>query len=299
MTHSITNPIEDTELIITERGTVYHLDLAPEHLAPIIITVGSQDRVKEVSKHFDSITHRAQHREFVTHTGSIGAREISVVSTGIGSGNIDIVFNEIDALVNIDFATRTVKAKKTQLSIIRLGTCGALQRDIAVDSMIVSTHGIGLDNLLLYYSPANNAEECYILNEFQRHTNLGGNNIHPYINEASIGLLRHFGTQYIHGITATCPGFYGPQGRSLRLKPAIPNLLDTLAAFSCKDTRIVNFEMETAAIYGMGKLLGHKCLSVSAALANRATKVFSKNPDLAIEKMIAHSLEIISGMQAL
>ena len=296
MSKNIINPIEDTELIINERGRIYHLDLAPEHLAHTIITVGSPDRVKEVSKHFDMITHKAQHREFITHTGRIGAKEISVISTGIGSGNIDIVFNELDALVNIDFKTRSIKDAKTSLSIIRLGTCGALQKDIPVDSMIVSSHGIGLDNLLLYYKLTNTPDETYILNEFLQHTNIGMKNIAPYINEASISLHRHFGPEYVHGITATCPGFYAPQGRTLRLTPTFPDLLDALATFSCKDTRITNFEMETAAIYGMGKLLGHKYLSISAALANRATKSFSKNPDLAVDKMIVRSLEIIVGI---
>jgi uridine phosphorylase len=296
MSNNIIKPIADTELIINERGHIYHLDLTPEHLATTVITVGSPDRVKEVSKHFDAITHKAQHREFITHNGRIGAKEISVISTGIGSGNIDIVFNEMDALVNIDFKTRAIKDDKTSLSIIRLGTCGALQKDIPVDSMIVSSHGIGLDNLLLYYKTANTPDERYILNEFLRHTNIGMKNIAPYINEASISLRKHFGPEYVHGITATCPGFYAPQGRTLRLAPTFPDLLDALATFSCMDTRITNFEMETAAIYGMGKLLGHKYLSISAALANRATKAFSKNPDAAVEKMILHSLEIIVGM---
>jgi uridine phosphorylase len=162
--------------------------------------------------------------------------------------------------------------------------------------MIVSSHGIGLDNLLLYYRTTNNPDETYILNEFLRHTSIGVKNISPYITEASIALRRHFGPEYVHGITATCPGFYAPQSRTLRLTPTFPDLLDALATFSCKDSRITNFEMETAAIYGMGKLLGHKCLSVSAALANRATKSFSKDPDAAVDKMIVHSLEIIAGI---
>ena len=295
MNNNIINPIEESELIITDRGTVYHLDLAPEQLAATVITVGSCDRVKEVSKHFDKITHTAQHREFITHTGYIGSKHISVISTGIGSGNIDIVFNEIDALANIDFKTRTIKDKKVALSVIRMGTCGTLQKDIPVDSMIVSSHGIGIDNLLLFYQSKNTPEEMYILNEFQQHTNIGSKNISPYITEASISLRKHFGPEYVHGITVTCPGFYGPQGRALRLPPAFPHLLDSLASFSCQGNSIANFEMETSAMYGMGKLLGHKCLSISAALANRATKAFSKNPDATIDKMIKHSLEIIIG----
>ncbi len=293
MNNSIINPIQDSELIINERGRIYHLDLAPEHIATTIITVGSPDRVKEVSKFFDKITHKAQHREFITHTGVIGAKQISVISTGIGSGNIDIVLNELDALVNIDFKTRTIKDKKTILSIFRLGTCGALQKNIAVDSQIISSYGIGLDNLLHYYNHTNNPEESFILSEFQQHTNIGLKSISPYITEASISLRKHFGSEYIHALTATCPGFYAPQGRSLRIQPSLPNLLDALTTFNCKDTYIANFEMETSAIYGLGKLLGHKCLSISAALANRTNKTFSKNPDQAIDNMIKHALDII------
>ena len=296
MSNSIINPIKDSELIINEHGRIYHLDLAPGQLATTVITVGSPDRVKEVSKYFDKITHKAQHREFITHTGNIGAKQVSVISTGIGSGNIDIVFNEMDALVNIDFKTRTIKDNKTTLSVFRLGTCGTLQKDIPVDSSIISSYGIGLDNLLHYYKHTNNPEESFILSEFQHHTNMGIKSITPYITEASISLRKHFGSEYIHGITATCPGFYAPQGRTLRIQPSLPNLLDAMATFSCKDARIVNFEMETAAIYGMGKLLGYKCISISAALANRVNKTFSKNPDLAIDNMIKHALEIITAI---
>ena len=292
----MTTSIAASELIITERGTIYHLDLAPEHLAPTVITVGDPSRVKEVSKHFDRITHTAAHREFVTHTGYIGNKHISVVSTGIGPDNIDIVFNELDALVNIDLQTRTIKEHKTTLSIIRLGTCGALQADIAVDSMIVSSHGIGLDNLLHYYRSTNTPDESYILSEFQRHTNLGQNHIIPYITEAAIALRKYFGAEYAHGITVTCPGFYGPQGRVLRLPVAFPHLIDALTTFSCHEHRVTNFEMETSAIYGLGKLLGHKCLSISTVVANRTNKTFSKDGNKAVEHMIKHSLEIIAGI---
>jgi len=296
MNHNIMHAIDASELIINERGKVYHLDLAPEQLATTVITVGSPDRVKEVSKYFDRITHKAQHREFITHTGTIGSKELSVISSGIGQGNIDILMNELDALVNIDFKTRMVKDNKTALSIVRMGTCGTPQKDIPVDSMIVSAYGIGLDNLLHYYKHNNNPEESFILSEFQRHANMELKNITPYIAEASISLRKHFGHEYLHGITATCMGFYAPQGRMLRMQPSMPNLLDALTTFSVRDTRIVNFEMETAAIYGLGKLLGHKCISVCVALANRCSKTFSKNPDAAIEHMIKHSLEIIAGM---
>ncbi len=293
MSNNIINPIHDSELIINERGRIYHLDLAPEHIAATVILVGNPDRINEVSKYFDKITHKAQHREFVTHTGYIGSKHITAISTGIGPDNIDLVLNEVDALVNIDFKTRTIKDKKTVLSIFRLGTCGALQKDIPVNSCIVSSHGIGLDNLMLYYKHTNNPDESYILSDFLRHTNLGINNIAPYITEATISLRKHFGPEYVHGITATCPGFYGPQGRTLRIPPAFPNLTDALTTFSSQGMRIANIEMETSAMYALGKLLGHKYLTICTALANRANKTFSKNPDQAIDNMIKHALDII------
>lgn len=289
-------PIGSSELIITPRGTIYHLDLAPEQLAPTIITVGDPDRVKEVSKYFDSIEHRAQHREFVTHTGTIGNKPITVVSTGIGPDNIDIVLNELDALANINFGTRTINEQHKTLNIIRLGTCGTLQADVAVESLVVSSHAIGLDNLMHYYRMENNADERYILHEFNQHTSLNGKQIFPYIAESAISLRKNFGAGFIHGITATCPGFYGPQGRTLRVPLAFPHLLDALASFSCRDTRIINFEMETSAIYGLGKILGHKALSISTVVANRANKTFCKDGNLAVDNMIKKSLEVIASM---
>lgn len=287
--------IEPSELIITDRGTIYHLDLAPEHLAPTVITVGSPDRVKEVSKYFDSIEHRAQHREFITHTGYIGNKRLSVISTGIGVGNIDIVFNEIDALVNIDLATRTIKEQHTSLSVVRLGTCGTLQADIPVDSMIVSSYAIGFDNLMLFYDMENSAEEQDMLAAFKEHTATAGKNVYPYISEGSGELRSLFNMGYVHGITVTCPGFYGAQGRMLRLQPAFPNILDSLASFTHAGHRVTNFEMETSAIYGLGELLRHKCASISVAVANRANKTFSANTDRAVDVMIHRSLEIIVG----
>ncbi len=287
------NPIGNSELIITERGTIYHLDLAPEHIAPLVITVGDPDRVKEVSKYFDRITHKAQHREFVTHTGYIGNTHISCVSTGIGPDNIDIVFNELDALVNIDFQTRTIKDKKTTLNIVRLGTCGGLQADVPVNSIVVSSHAIGLDNLMHYYKMTNNPDESFILNEFNKHTTLGTKNIFPYIAESAISLRKEFGSGFVHGITVTCPGFYGPQGRVLRAPLAFPHLIDALSTFQFQELKIVNFEMETSAIYGMGKILGHKCLSISTIVANRKQKTFSNSGGNAVDNMIKKSLEVL------
>jgi uridine phosphorylase len=286
--------IAESELIINSRGAIYHLDLRPEELAPTIITVGDPDRVNEVSKYFDRVEVKRQHREFVSHTGNLGNKRITVVSTGIGTDNIDIVLNELDALVNIDFESRIVKEKTTSLNIIRIGTSGALQADIPVDSYVVSTHGLGLDNLLNYYRQDHNEQEIQLLHSFTTHTQLHSNVCNPYISIASASLLKYFVNGFNHGITVTCPGFYGPQGRILRLGVKNPNLIDRLTQFQFGQFRITNFEMETAGIYGLGKLLGHHCLSLSAIVANRIQKEFSKDSASAIDQLIRKTLEIIS-----
>lgn len=288
--------IAESELIINNRGAVYHLDCRPEEIAQTIITVGDPDRVKEVSKHFDTIECKNQHREFVTHTGYIGRKRISCVSTGIGPDNIDIVFNEIDALVNIDFETRQIKEQLTVLNFIRFGTSGSLQENIPVDSFVVSTHGLGLDNLLNFYRLQYNEEEQQLLQAFNNHTQLSAGNLSPYICMASGFLLKHFTANYHHGITATCPGFFGPQGRVLRLGLAYPNLVDQLSSFDFGSHRITNFEMETSAIYGLGRALGHNSLSISAIVANRIRKEFSKDGNKAVENLITQSLAVLSSM---
>lgn len=285
--------IAESELIINPRGAIYHLDLRPEELAHNIITVGDQDRVKEVSKHFDRIEIKRQHREFITHTGMIGSKRISVVSTGIGPDNIDIVLNELDALVNIDFETRTVRPELSQLNIIRLGTSGSLQADIPVDSFVASTHGLGIDNLMNFYLYENNEEEKQLIHSFVTHTQLH-NKFSPYICGASAALIRHFVDGYHQGITVTCPGFYGPQGRILRLGIANPHLIDRLTDFTFGNHRISNFEMETSAIYGLGSALRHHCLSLNAIVANRIQKSFSANSTALVEKLIEKSLAIMA-----
>jgi uridine phosphorylase len=290
------NRIAASELIINDRGAVYHVNCRPEEIADTIITVGDPDRVKEVSKHFDSIEFKNNHREFVTHTGFIGSKRISVTSTGIGPDNIDIVLNELDALVNIDFETRTVKEELTQLNLIRVGTSGSLQEEIPVDSFVASTHGLGLDNLLNFYRYSNNEEELQIKQSFLTHTQMD-TITNPYIFSASPTLLKEFVQDFHHGITATCPGFYGPQGRVLRLGLSQPNLIDSLTSFTFGNHRITNFEMETAAIYGLGKLLGHHCLSLSAIVANRISKEFSKDGNAAVEKLILKALGIVESLK--
>ena len=287
--------IAESELIINDRGAVYHLNCRPEEIAQTIITVGDPDRVGEVSKHFDKIEYQNNHREFVTHTGYLNKKRISCVSTGIGPDNIDIVLNELDALVNIDFETRLIKEKLTCLNIIRFGTSGSLQKDIPVDSFVTSTHGLGLDNLMHFYRQENNEEELQLIQAFNTHTQLSSGNVVPYINMASGALIKHFTNNYQQGITVTCPGFYGPQGRILRLGLGYPNLIDNLTNFQFGNYRITNFEMETSAIYGLGYALGHHCLSISAIVANRISKEFSKDGALAVEKLITQSLEVISA----
>lgn len=288
------NRIAESELIITNRGAIYHLNCRPEEIAATIITVGDPDRVGEVSKHFDKIEYKNNHREFVTHTGFIGKKRVSCVSTGIGTDNIDIVLNELDALVNIDFETRMVKEQLTHLDIIRVGTSGSLQKDIPVDSFVASSHGLGIDNLLNFYRQDNNEEEKQLVQSFVTQTQLHNNFAYPYICGASAHIIKNFVNGFHHGITVTCPGFYGPQGRVLRLGLANPALVDNLTSFSFGQHRITNFEMETAGIYGLGKLLGHHCLSLSAIVANRISKEFSKDGNRAIENLITTTLQIIS-----
>jgi len=286
------NKIGASELIINNRGAVYHVNCRPEEIAHTIITVGDPDRVKEVSKHFDKIEFKNHHREFVTHTGYIGKKRLSVTSTGIGPDNIDIVLNELDALVNIDLETGTIKENITALNIIRVGTSGSLQTEISVDSFVVSTHGLGLDNLLHFYRTKGNEEEKQILQAFVTHTSMESITT-PYITGAATSLLKEFVKDFHHGVTVTCPGFYGPQGRVLRLGLAQPQLIDSLTSFRFGNHRISNFEMETSAIYGLGKLLGHRCLSLSAIVANRITKEFSKDGNAAVENLIKKTLEIV------
>ena len=288
-------PIPESELIINDRGAIYHLDLRPEELAPTVIVVGDPDRVKKVSAYFDKTEHKRQHREFITHTGYIGNKNLSVISTGIGPDNIDIVFNELDALANIDFGTRLIKEELTKLNIVRFGTSGSLQADIPVDSFVASSHGLGLDNLLNFYNYEKTDANKAIVNAFIEQTKLDTAVTIPYAFPGSEMLLKKFGEGFHKGITVTCPGFFGPQGRVLRLGLSSPGLVDKLTHFSFNNHRITNFEMETSAIYGLGKLMGHECLSVNAIIANRVIKEFSKDSDAAVENMIKKALEALTS----
>ena len=286
--------IPSSELIINERGAIYHLDLRPEEIAPTIILVGDPGRVAKVSENFDRVEVKRQHREFITHTGYIGSKRLTVLSTGIGPDNIDIALNELDALANINLDSRTIKPTMTSLQFIRFGTSGSLQADIPVDSFVASTHGIGLDNLLNYYQYEKTADESAIEKAFIEQTGLSAHITIPYVFKCSQQLLNLFNEEFHKGITVTCPGFYGPQGRVLRLPLQQPGLINKLTEFSFLNHRITNFEMETSAIYGLGKLMGHECMSVNVIIANRVVKEFSKDSNKAVEKLIAKTLEALT-----
>ena len=283
--------IAESELIINRRGAIYHLDLRPEEIAQTVFTVGDPGRVAQVSKHFDSIEHKSAHREFITHTGYIGKKRLSVVSSGIGTDNIDIVLNELDALANIDFETRTIKPSLTPLNILRIGTCGSLQHDIPVDSFVASTHGLGIDNLLNFYRHETEEEEKQIIQAFITQTQFHQQISYPYATRGASSLIKHFVTGFHHGITVSCPGFYGPQGRILRIGLSQPDFLSKLSGFNIGHHRICNFEMETSAIYGLGKILGHHCLSLNAVVANRVNRSFSADVISTVERLIKAVLE--------
>ncbi len=286
--------IQPSELILTPEGKIYHLDLAPSQLAPTIITVGDPGRVEMVSKYFDTIETTAQHREFRTHTGTYKGKRISVVSTGIGPDNIDIVFNELDALVNIDFEKRKVKSKLTSLDIIRVGTSGGLTPEISVDSFLISALAIGLDNVMHYYSKTDKIFNREFAQAFIDHTEWNPDNSVPYVVEADKALLKKFTTdKTIRGCTITNVGFYGPQGRELRAQLRDENLNEKLTSFKYKNHKITNLEMETATMYGLARLLGHHALSLNVIVANRASGTFSEDSKASIDELIQYTLNKI------
>ena len=283
--------IQSSELILNPDGSVYHLNLHPENIAHDIIFVGDQNRVEKITQSFDSIEFSTQKREFKTQTGTLKGKRITVMSTGIGPDNIDIVMNELDALVNIDLKTRTIKEQLTSLNIIRIGTSGALQADIPVDSFVMSKYGLGLDNMLRSYliDDVSNAE---MENAFVKHQNWDLLKGKPYAIACSEKLEKLIESDKMHkGITATAGGFYGPQGRILRLDIQDNDQNDKMHDFLFEENKITNLEMETAAIYGLGALLGHNCLSLNAIIANRASGAFSEDPYKAVDELIAYTLE--------
>lgn len=288
--------IPETELILNPNGSVYHIKLLPENIADNIIIVGDQGRVEIVSGFFDSIDFKVQNREFITHTGTFKGKRISVISSGIGTDNIDILVNELDAAVNIDFKKRTPKIEKKSLNIVRIGTSGALQSDIPVDSFIVSSHGLGFDGLMNYYLDLPTINENELSEAFIKQTNWNKNLPYPYVIKGSDSLINCIGFDMKKGITATAPGFYGPQGRKLRLTPWVEDFNQQLTDFKHDNNRITNFEMETSALYGLGKLLGHQTCTVCAIIANRVIKQYSKDYHPTVERLILTVLERLTKL---
>lgn len=286
--------IPPSELILNPDGSVYHIALRPDQLGDIVLVVGDQGRVELISRHFSSIEHQVQNREFVGHTGEYNGVRITALSTGIGTDNIDIVVNELDALVNIDLANRTPKEKARSLKIIRLGTCGALQEDIPVDTRIVSAYGVGLDNVLHYYAYEYTDAELRLLNELLAQTEWPDNLPVPYVAAGDKDLVSLLGSGNVMGITFTSGGFYAPQGRQLRGIPSVDGLNERFTAFAHEGLRGTNFEMETSALYGLGGLLGHRCATVCTVVANRLRKEYSKDHHGAIDRMIAEVLERVT-----
>lgn len=286
--------IQSSELILNPDGSIYHLNLKPENIAHDIIFVGDQDRVEKITAHFDSIEFTTQKREFKTQTGMYKGKRMTVLSTGIGPDNIDIVINELDALVNINLQTRQPKEELTQLNIIRIGTSGSLQEDIPVDSIVMSKFALGLDNMLRSYQ-IDKVTDCALEEAFINQTGWDIRKGKPYAVKCSEKLEQMIESYHIHkGITATAGGFYAPQGRVLRLPLQDADLNSKMDSFNFNNNRITNLEMETAAIYGLSALLGHNALSMNAIIANRASGTFSADPYAAVNKLIEYTLDKIA-----
>ncbi|MDR2222873.1 MAG: nucleoside phosphorylase [Flavobacteriaceae bacterium] len=286
--------IKSSELILNPDGSIYHLNLRPENIAKDIIFVGDQYRVDRISKHFDTIEFETQKREFKTHTGTYKGKRISVISTGIGPDNIDIAINEIDALFNIDLETREIKKELTSVNIVRIGTSGSLQADIPVNSFVLSQYGLGLDNMMRSYV-MDHITNVPMEDAFIKHTNWDLRKGRPYFIANSPELEAKLDSNQVYkGITGTAGGFYGPQGRVLRLAIQDPELNHKIDNFKFEDYRITNFEMETSAIYGLCKLLGHHAVSLNTIIANRANGTFSEDPYAAVDQLIIYTLDKLS-----
>lgn len=278
-------PIPASELIINSDGSIYHLHLKPEHLASTVFTVGDPDRVALVSQYFDQIDFKTQKREFVTHTGWKNGKHVTVMSTGMGTDNIEILMTELDALVNVDLETRLIKPEKTSLQIIRIGTSGSMQADLPVGTMLASEIGIGMDTLMTYYPELDESQD--IAKAIQSELGLP---FLPYQATASTLLLEKLDEEIVKGVTLTCPGFYAPQGREVRLKPRFDQMIERLAGLKIGEKRLTNFEMETAGYYAMGELLGHQMLSLNAIVANRPLKQFDPEADKTMDRLIQLAL---------
>lgn len=288
--------IPESELILNKDGSVYHLNLHPWEIAPVIINVGDPDRVAMVSSYFDKVDVRKQKREFVTHTGTYKGKAMTVLSTGIGTDNIDIVYNELDALFNIDLRNRTIKEQLTSLHLVRIGTSGSLQADIPVDHFVCSSFGLGLDGLLNFYKLDNDQEEDELIRTFRKHYPNEGIFAQSYISRASNTLFELLSADMFSGITASCSGFYAPQMRKLRLEPSRPDMIERLSSFRFGEHRITNFEMETGAMFGLARLMGHHCCAVNVIVANRIAGKYSSDADAAMHRLIRLTLDRLATL---
>ena len=286
--------LQESELVLNDDCSVYHLHLKPEHIADTVLLVGDQGRVEQICAKFDTIEFSIQNREFYTQTGSFNGKRITVMSTGIGTDNIDIAINELDAAVNIDLVNRSIKPEITSLNLIRIGTCGALQPDVPVDSFAISSYGIGFDGLLNFYEHSKTENESQIQTDFIDFYKNNGHEIDVYVSEGNKELIAMLEPGMIKGITATANGFYGPQGRVLRLQAQIPDQNELLRDFRSGESRIINFEMETSGLYGIGSLLGHNCCTVCAVIANRFSKTYSEDYKLTVDKLIDTVLDTLT-----
>jgi len=289
-------PVGDSELIINPDKTLYHIHLGEEHIAEHVILVGDPGRVKTIASYFDKIEYTSENREFVAATGNYNGTRITVLSTGIGTDNIDIVINELDAAVNFDLDNRIPKQNLKKLNLIRIGTSGSLQPDIPVDTYLVSSFGLGFDGVMHFYDVKYTSEEIEILNAFKSHMNWKYENASPYLVKASELLVEKIGFDWQKGITATANGFYGPQGRSLRLPLKDPEFNNKLSSFAFGNNKLTNYEMETSALYGLGSSLGHNTLTICAIIANRFNKSYSKDYKATVNKLIVEVLNRLTTL---
>jgi len=283
--------MKDSDLILNPDGSIYHLNLKPEEIPDLILLSGNPARISKISDHFDHVDFKRQNREFVSHAGTLKGTKLLALSTGIGPDNIDIVMNELDALANIDLITRELNGNRRSLTIVRIGTSGTLQMDIPVGTMVIASHGMGMDGSLHYYRRLVDVTDHDLTREFIRQTNWPAFLPMPYIIPGTAGLIQKISSKGILGITVTASGFYGPQGRELRLRSSFPGMLDALAKFSYKNHRIVNFEMETSSLYGLGTMLGHQVASICVLLANRITGEYTRSAQEDEEKLISYVLD--------
>ena len=280
--------ISETDLIINKDGSVYHLNLKPEHITDTIITVGDPTRVFKVSQYFDSIDFEMNRREFITHSGMYKGKKVTVMSTGMGTDNVEIFMTELDALANVDFKTRQPKAKHKKLNIIRIGTSGSLQEDIRLGTHLVSEYGVGLDSLMTFYNLRQSGFENIVGDKLRAYLDIP---FKPYLVEGSYSLHEKYAFDMMRGNTVTCPGFYAPQGRKVRLEIKNPHMMEDMLSFHHEDFWLTNFDMETAGFYAMARMMGHEMISLNAIIANRPRAKFTKDPNKIIDALIRKVLD--------